>query len=95
MAFISPHNGMEYAERLAMQIPGASAQAAYGTGGRLRGYVVTDLQVNTTMDISLSHGIKDLWNSPSRIILLLCGAGIIMFYWMAKRQASNKISETP
>ena len=32
-------------------------QAAYVTGQRLRGYVVTDLQINTTMDISLSHGI--------------------------------------
>jgi 4-amino-4-deoxy-L-arabinose transferase-like glycosyltransferase len=97
-AFISPQNGREYAERLAGQIPGSSVHASYVTGQRLRGYVVTDLQINTSMDISFSHGIKDLWNSPTRVILLLCGAGVILLFlkqWTAKGQTSNKMSETP
>ncbi len=94
VAFISPQNGKDYAERIAMQIPGSIVQTAYATSQRLRGYIVTDLQINSTMDISLSYGVKDLWNSPSRIILLTCGAGIIVFLWMAKNQTSNAMSKT-
>lgn len=77
IAFIGTQNGEEYAEKLAGQIPGARIQTGYAPGQRLRGYVVTDLQINATMDISLSRGIRDLWNSPASGILFLCTVGII------------------
>jgi len=85
VAFISPQNSRGYVERLAGQIPGSSVQAAYVTGQRLRGYVVTDLEINTAMNIGPSHGIKDLWNSPARIILLFCGISILVLLLNAKR----------
>ena len=95
-AFISPQSGADYAEELAAQIPGADVQAAYAPGQRLRGYVISDLPLKTSMDISLQHGITDLWNSPARSILLICGVGSIFLFamqWLTGK-TSNKMSET-
>lgn len=97
VAFVSTQTGEEYAENLANQIPGSSMRPAYVTGQRLRGYVITDLPINTAMDISLRHGITDLWSSPARTILLICGVGIfllLVLQWMTGK-TSNKMSETP
>jgi 4-amino-4-deoxy-L-arabinose transferase-like glycosyltransferase len=97
VAFVSLQSGAAYADNLAAQIPGASVQAAFVTGQRRRGYVISDLPVNTSMDISLQHGITDLWNSPARSILLFCGLGIILLLviqWMTSK-TSNKMSEIP
>lgn len=93
-AFIEPKDGREYAEWIAERIPGATVQTAYVPGKRLRGYIVTDIQVNTTMDISISHGVQDLWNSPARIILISCGIGIIALLLKSSVSKSNKTSET-
>ncbi|HNJ13629.1 MAG TPA: glycosyltransferase family 39 protein [Anaerolineales bacterium] len=96
VAFISPQSGADYAEELAAQIPGADVQAAYAPGQRLRGYVISDLPLKTSMDISLQHGITDLWNSPARSILLICGVGSIFLFamqWLTGK-TSNKMSET-
>ena len=96
VAFISPQSGADYAEGLAAQIPGADVQAAYAPGQRLRGYVISDLPLKTSMDISLQHGITDLWNSPARSILLICGVGSIFLFamqWLTGK-TSNKMSET-
>lgn len=97
VTFIDLADGREYAEWIAQNIPEVKVQAAYAPGRRLRGYVVTDMKINTSMDISLSHGVKDLWNSPTRNILLLCGMGIIALFIKKKRangQTSNKIGDT-
>jgi hypothetical protein len=97
VAFISLNDGLEYAEGIAQEIPNANVQAAYAPGKRLRGYVVTDMQINASMDLSLSHGFMDLWYSPTRNILLLCGIGIIALFVNQKRakgQTSNKIGDT-
>jgi 4-amino-4-deoxy-L-arabinose transferase-like glycosyltransferase len=86
IAFVDLSGGKELAEWIANRIPASSVQAAYVPGQRLRGYVVTDMQINASMDISLSHGMKDLWNSPARNILLFCGIGIIALFVKQKQQ---------
>jgi len=96
IAFVDLGGGRELAEWIASQIPTSKVQAAYAPGQRLRGYVVTDMQINASMDISLSHGLLGLWNSPTRNILLFCGIGIIALFVKQKtekRQTSNKMSE--
>ena len=96
-AFIDPKEGREYASWIAQKIPGASVQAAYVPGKRLRGYIITDLDINTTMDISPTHGLRDLWDSPARTILVSCGLGIIALLLSrkaVKRSGSNEIEET-
>jgi hypothetical protein len=98
VAFIESKDDREYAEWIAQEIPGANVQAAYSPGKRLRGYVVTDMQINASMDISISHGLRGLWNSPTRNILLFCGLGIVILFLRQKAingQTSNKMSELP
>jgi hypothetical protein len=97
VAFVGIKDGRQYAEWIAQKIPGATVQAAYAPGKRLRGYIVTDLQVNTTMDIGIAHGLQDLWVSPARNILIACGLGIAAIFLKQrtdKRQTSNKMSKT-
>ncbi len=77
VAFIDPKNGRVFAEWIANQIPSSIVQVAYVPGGRVRGYIVTDIQVKTSMDISISYGLRDLWNSPARTILISCGVVLI------------------
>jgi 4-amino-4-deoxy-L-arabinose transferase-like glycosyltransferase len=96
--FVMLVNDKELGDWIAGKIPTSTVQAAYTPGQRLRGYVVTDMQVNASMDISLSHGLRDLLNSPTRNILLLCGIGIATLLVKQKRaegQTSNKMNETP
>jgi 4-amino-4-deoxy-L-arabinose transferase-like glycosyltransferase len=96
--FVTFVNDKELGDWIAGKIPTSTVQAAYVPGQRLRGYVVTDMQVNASMDISLSHGLRDLWNSPTRNILLLCGIGIAALLVKQKRaegQTPNKMNETP
>ncbi|MBN8581338.1 MAG: glycosyltransferase family 39 protein [Anaerolineae bacterium] len=85
VAFISPRNGREFAEQLSSQIPGSVVQIAYAPGKRLRGFVVTDLNINTEMEIGLGYGIIDLWNSPARSLILSCIAGILLLVFFKKR----------
>jgi hypothetical protein len=80
VAFVDLSGGKEFAEWIANRIPASSIQPVYVPGQRLRGYVVSDVQINASMDISLSHGLQDLWNSPARNILLFCGVGIIALF---------------
>lgn len=75
IAFISVQGGNNYAERLAGQIPSAEIQPGYAPGKRLRGYVISDLQISANMDVILSRGIKDLVNSSAFTIIALCFAG--------------------
>jgi len=84
IAFVDPKEGGQYAEWMAQNIPNAHLQPAYAPGKRLRGYIVTDMQVNSTMNISIAYGLQTLWNSPARIIFILCGIGIISFLWRNK-----------
>jgi hypothetical protein len=77
VAFVDLTDGREFAEWVAQKIPGIEVQNAYVPGERLRGYIITDLQINTSMDIGISHGLQDLWNSPARIIFISCGIGMI------------------
>ena len=96
IAFVDPKDGYKFAEWIAQKIPGANVQAAYTPGKRLRGYVVTNMQINASMDISLSHGLNDLWNSPARNILLFCGICIVALLVkqkITKSQTSNKMSD--
>lgn len=86
VAFLVPSVGRGYAEWLSGQIPNSSFREAYATGQQRRGYVVTDLALlNTKMDLSLSTGITDLWNSPVRSILLVCTTGILITIIKNKR----------
>ena len=96
VAFVDLSGGKEFAEWIANRIPASSVQPAYVPGQRLRGYVVSDMQINASMDISLSHGMNDLWNSPARSILLFCGIGMIALFVkqrITKSQTSNKMSD--
>ncbi len=86
VVFLAPSVGRGYAEWLSGQIPNSSLQEAYATGQQRRGYVVTDLALlNTKMDLSLSTGITDLWNSPVRGILVVCTTGILITMIKNKR----------
>ncbi|NOH03471.1 MAG: hypothetical protein HND47_16675 [Chloroflexi bacterium] len=83
-AFFSTQSGRDFAEEIAAQIPDSILQMGYAPGRRLRGYIVTDLKINTSMDVNYSNGMADLWNSPVRSILLLCGAiilGLSLLEW--------------
>jgi 4-amino-4-deoxy-L-arabinose transferase-like glycosyltransferase len=96
VAFVEVGNRKELADWIAQNIPGSHVQTAIATGERLRGYVVTDMRVNTEMDISPSHGLKDLWASPARNILIACGFGIaaiLLGQKMAAGRISNKIGK--
>ena len=52
--FVAFVDDREQAEWIAGKIPASKVQAAYVPGQRLRGYVVTDTQMNVSMDLSLS-----------------------------------------
>lgn len=80
VAFVDLRSGEELASWIAGKIPNSKLQAVYAPGQRLYGYVVADIQVNASMNTSLSHGLQDLWNSPARSILLFCGTGIIALF---------------
>ena len=97
IAFVDLDGGKELADWIASKIPAANVQAAYVPGQRLRGYVVTDMQIDPSIDIGLSYGLKDLWNSPTRNILIVCGIGILALFLKQKAtkvQTSNRISGT-
>ena len=76
IAFVDVRDGWEFAEWIAQNAPNAHLQSALAPGDRLHGYLVTDMQFDATMNIGLSHGLRDLWNSPARGILAACGMGI-------------------
>lgn len=86
VAFVGPQTGKDYAEWIARNIPDSHLQPAYVPGKRLRGYIITDLQVNTTLDISLFNGLKSVWNSPARAILAFCGLGIMLLFVLNKKK---------
>ncbi len=95
--FISPGSGRELAEWVSSKIPASHVHDVYLPGKRLRGYVVTDLQINTSPDITPLHGLKDLWNSPSKNILIACGLGISLLFLIQKTSkgtTANKIIES-
>ncbi|MCC6299144.1 MAG: glycosyltransferase family 39 protein [Anaerolineales bacterium] len=77
-----------FADQLASQIPGATVHTAFASLRTFRGYVVTDLPVNATMDANLWHGIKDLLTSPARWILAPCVIGMIVFSVMEHKKSS-------
>lgn len=92
IAFVGGRKGINYAQSLADQIPGATVQPAFTPGKRPRGYVISDLDINASMDVNLSYGLKSLWNSPARGVLFLC-MGILMVLgilpWKDKNSSSN------
>lgn len=97
VAFISPRNGRIFAEQLSGQIPGSVVQIAYAPGKRLRGFIVTDMKINTEMEIGFRYGIMDLWNSPARSLILICVAGILLLVFFNSKLVNislNKIYKT-
>ncbi|MCC6499857.1 MAG: glycosyltransferase family 39 protein [Anaerolineales bacterium] len=79
----------DLADQLASQIPGASVQIAFAPFNTFRGYVVTDLPLNPAMDVNLWRGVQDLWNSPARVILLICiGGSLLILAIENKKQLS-------
>jgi len=84
IAFIGLSDGREFAEWIAAQIPGARVEPAYIPVNRLRGFVVSDLPIGAAMDIGFAHGLRELWNSPARNIILACAAGAV-FLFAARR----------
>lgn len=92
-AFVDLGNGKELADWIAGKIPDSKVQTVSAPGHHLRGYVITDTQMNASMDISISHGLQDLWKSPVRNILIFCGAGILAFFLPLLLRASNKMNE--
>lgn len=95
VAFFSLQNSKKYVEQIADQIPNSIIKMGYAPSQRLRGYIVTDMEINTSMDVSFSKGINDLWNSPVRSIVLACGLVILALLfreWRAKEKTLNKIN---
>lgn len=95
--FIEANAGREFAEWIARQIPGSHVQTALAPGKRLQGYVVTDMQFDTAMDVGVLRGMGGLWDSPARNLLIACGLGAAAFMLgskMAKTQTSYKINQS-
>jgi 4-amino-4-deoxy-L-arabinose transferase-like glycosyltransferase len=95
--FIEANAGREFAEWIARQIPGSHVQAALASGKRLQGYVITDMQFDTAMDVGVLHGMRGLWDSPARNIFVACGLAAAAFWLgskMAKTQTSYKINQS-
>jgi len=91
-AFVPLESGREFAGWIADTIQASQVQDALVPGKRLRGYVVTDLQINANLNIDPLHGLQDLWSSPTRNILVVCGLGILMllpFHFMQQARVGG------
>ena len=77
VAFIAPGNN-ELADWMANQIPNSHVQPALTPTRKTRGQIISNLDINNVIDTTLIYGLKELWDSPVRYIIIITGAGILI-----------------
>ena len=89
------HGGEQVAEELTRLLPEATLQRILNPSETTLGFVVSSMQVSTGPSGQLADGLRDLWASPARAVILasvIAGVILLAIGWRTPHEATETVS---